>query len=170
MATAMVERAAVKADNGENLRLELRKVIKAKRARVFEAWTKPEVIRHWFGPRNMVVTEVSSDLRVGGAYRIEMRGALEASMAERPNESMEHRAGATGVYTEIVPDERIAFTWRGDWRPEEETLVTVTLRDVEGGTEVTLVHEGFVTAESRQGHEHGWTGSLEKLSGVLEAV
>ena len=118
MATAMVERAAVKADNGENLRLELRKVIKAKRARVFEAWTKPEVIRHWFGPRNMVVTEVSSDLRVGGSYRIEMRGALEARLAERPNESMGYRAGATGVYTEIVTDERIAFTWRGDWHPE----------------------------------------------------
>lgn len=162
MATATVEKTATMTDNGEVLRLELRKVIRAKRARVFEAWTKPEVIRHWFGPRNMVVTEVTNDLRVGGSYRIVMRGALPASEAQRPNESEDHRAEATGVYTEIVPDERIAFTWRGCWTAEE-SRVTVTLRDVEGGTEVTLLHEGFLTAESMQGHEHGWTGSLEKL-------
>ncbi|MHB1794858.1 MAG: SRPBCC family protein [Acidobacteriaceae bacterium] len=136
----------------ENLKLQVSRVIHAKRSRVYDAWTKPELIQQWFGPENMTVASASTELRVGGAYRIEMQSSR----------------AATGVYKKIVPNELLCFTWRGDWNPSEETLVTVAFKDVEGGTEVTLAHERFATAESMGKHEHGWNGSLAKLATLCE--
>lgn len=168
MATAMVDRkAAGEQGRGEGSRLEIRRVIRAKRERVYDAWTRPELIERWFAPGNMTVPSATCDLREGGKYRIEMQGALEAWMAERPNEDRSYRTAASGRYVRIVPNELLVFTWKGDWNPEE-TLVTVSLRDVEGGTELSLTHERFGTESSRDRHQHGWTGSTEKLARVLE--
>jgi uncharacterized protein YndB with AHSA1/START domain len=144
------------------LRLEVRKVIRASRERVFEAWTKPEVLAKWFGPADMVSEEVSVDLRVGGAHRIAMKRCAPG------REGAPDVAVATGVYREIVPPEKVSFSWKGNWNPGEETLVTVLLKDVADGTEVTLVHERFGSTESMSGHEHGWVGSMAKLAALLE--
>ena len=151
------------------IRIEVSKVIRAKRERVFEAWTKPEVIRQWFGPEGRRAREVKSDLRVGGAWSIDMDAAGTGSCAGAGGERAEGRApGASGVYREIVPNELLSFTWRGNWVPDEETLVTVRLKDVDGGTEVVIVHERFLTDQSARGHEQGWVGSLGKLARMLE--
>jgi uncharacterized protein YndB with AHSA1/START domain len=144
-----------KVDN--NLKLEITRVIKTNRARVFDAWTRPEMLHQWFGSGKMTVSNASVDLRVGGAYSIEVQGSSDGT-------DMNRRAKATGIYKKIVPDELLAFTWRGDWEPNEETLVTVQLRDVAEGTELTLTHERFATEKSRSGHEQGWTSSLDKLA------
>lgn len=145
----------------EDLKLEITKVIKANRARVFDAWTKPEMLHQWFGPGSMTVANASVDLRVGGAYSVELQGSPDGK-------EMNRRASATGVYKKIVPNELLCFTWHGDWEPSEETLVTAVFKDVAEGTEVTLTHERFATAKSRSGHEQGWTSSLEKLARFLE--
>lgn len=169
MATAMVEQRVMGAQTfGERPKLEMRRVIRAKRERVWDAWTRPELIERWFAPGNMTVPSATADVREGGEYRIEMQGALEACMAERPNEDRSYRTAASGRYVRVVPHELLVFTWRGDWDPEEETLVTVALKDVEGGTELCLTHERFATELSRDKHRHGWMGSTEKLAGVLE--
>lgn len=169
MATTMNEvRGSEIVEQGSAARLEVRRVIRAKRERVWDAWTKPELVERWFAPGNMTVPSARCNLREGGEYRIEMQGALEACMAERPNEDRSYRTAASGKYITIVPNEMLVFTWKGDWDPEEETLVTVALKDVEGGTELLLTHERFQTEGSRDRHRHGWMGSTEKLAEVLE--
>lgn len=166
MATTM-EPTALNEGIGEGLKLQVSKAIRASRERVFEAWTKPEVMRQWFGPANMEAQEVTNDLRVGGSYRVAMRACEER--AER--KEMGGISIATGVYREIVPNERVSFTWNGNWAPGEESLVTVTLKDLPGGvfgTEVTITHERFLTTASMSGHEQGWMGSMIKLASYLE--
>jgi uncharacterized protein YndB with AHSA1/START domain len=142
---------------GNNLKLEITQVIRANRARVFDAWTRPEMLRQWFGPGKMTVADANLDLRVGGAYGIAMLGSPDGK-------DMDRQVRVAGVYKKIVPNELLVFTWRGDWEPNEETLVTIAFRDVPEGTELTLTHERFATLKSRGGHEQGWTSLLDKLA------
>ncbi len=152
----------------QNLTLQVRRVIKGSRQRVFEAWTNPELLKQWFGPAALTVAQVSSDLKVGGAYRIEMEG-VSANCVTPDNKTVgERRPVATGKYTEIIPYDRLRFTWRGDWGEVEDTLVTVEFKDVPGGTEVLLTHTNFATPEMKQGHNIGWTESFEKLAKFIE--
>jgi len=139
--------------------LQVTRIIAAKREAVWRAWTDPKTMNQWFRPGpdfETFVTEI--DLRVGGRYRNGMRNI------EKGEEHI-----ATGVYREIRPKERLAFTWswegsKGDGATE--TLVTIDLRDVEGGTELVLTHTLFPTDSMRDHHEQGWgacLGSLEKF-------
>lgn len=150
-------------DVNSNLKLQLSRVIKAPRTRVYDAWTKPELMQSWFCPGNMIVPKAETDLRPGGSYRVEMQGSIDACEGSPADVDMSHKAVATGIYEKIVPNELLSFTWRGDWDASEVTLVTVEFRDVEGGTEVNLTHERFTSAESRNKHQHGWEGCLQKL-------
>ena len=148
----MSEQAAVQEqETREDLKLEIRRVIKARRSRVFESWTTPELMQQWFAPSGMRVANASADLRVGGEYRVEIRGVDDAEYV------------ATGVYRKIIPNELLSFTWDNGCDPGKETLVTITFRDFEHGTELILTHERFSSAEAAARHEHGWTGCLDKL-------
>jgi uncharacterized protein YndB with AHSA1/START domain len=151
----------------KSLKLELTRVIKASRQRVFDALTRPEYVRQWFGPKEKMISNAEADPRVDGSYKLEMRGVEGAGVVNGID--LGRSSVVSGRYVTVVPHELLVFTWRGDWNPEEETLVTVALRDVEGGTEVKLTHERFLTETSRAQHEHGWTGSLEKLERFAEA-
>ena len=150
------------------LMLSQTRVIRAPRERVYEAWTNPEIMMKWMGPSTMRCPKVSLDVRVGGAYRIAFESNDAPARAE--GESCDTGASAAvGHYTRIVPNELLQFTWASNWQPGEETVVTVMLKDVPGGTELTLVHENFLTETSRDGHNTGWAGSFEKLAALLEA-
>jgi uncharacterized protein YndB with AHSA1/START domain len=96
------------------------------------------------------------DLRVGGRYRIHMRG---------PDGTEFH---ASGIYREIEPPRRLVYTWTAETTPDvRDSVVTVEFHARGGGTEVVLRHEGLPTEESRERHGEGWNGCLEKLAGVL---
>lgn len=169
METRTVECETVQQQNaGENLKLEVKRVIQASRQRVFDAWTRPEMIRQWFGPGNKVIKDASADARVGGAYRIAMDG--ESCDAKEGEIDMSRGSVVTGRYTRVEPYDVLAFTWKGDWDLEEETQVTITLKDVDGGTELTLVQERFMTQDSRDKHGMGWSGSLLKLERFVEGA
>lgn len=155
-------------ENPQALTLQLRRVIKGSRQRVFEAWTRPELLRQWFGPAARTVAEVSCDLRVNGAFRIRMSGEAGSCVPLPEAGAPPRQAVATGRYTEIVPYERLSFTWRGDWGDMEDTLVTLEFNEVPGGTEVVLTHRNFATREMVEGHNKGWTESLEKLARFIE--
>lgn len=111
----------------------------APRELVYRAWTDPDQLQ-WFGDTGVPTDRhrTTVDLRVGGAWRIDMV------------ESPDHRYTTGGVYREIVPPERLVFTWgaAGGWpdldpaRPDDNPVVTVTLEPVDDGTEMT-VHFGF---------------------------
>jgi uncharacterized protein YndB with AHSA1/START domain len=126
--------------------------------KVYRAWIDPEALRQWFGPSDegrIIVSE--TDPRVGGRYRIVM---------QMPS-GEQHRVG--GVYREIVPNEKLVFTWAWESTPERQSLVTVKLKRAGDGTDMTLIHEQFFDDAARDRHQHGWTGSFERLGRYLSA-
>jgi uncharacterized protein YndB with AHSA1/START domain len=137
--------------------LTLKRRLNAPPAKVYAAWTDPEKIARWFGPASAKAgtEQASVDARVGGRYRI--------SFTMENGEYYE----VGGVYREIVPNERLAFSWAWHSTPERESLVTVSLKPDGEGTLLTLHHEQFVDQAARDGHERGWSGLLDKLEKYL---
>ena len=145
----------------ENLRLEIKRLIKAPRERVFEAWTNAEQLKKWFGPdEDIVVPQTKVDLRTGGKYRIQMK---------MPDGEFHT---AAGTYREVKPPERLVFTWaweKGGSEPDfgevEPSEMLITLEFLPRGkqTELVFTQENFASVESRDRHEHGWSGCFDKL-------
>lgn len=140
------------------LSVRVSRVVAGDPARVFAAWTRPELLRQWSCPEGAEVEDAQVDLRVGGAYRIRMT-------SERGVHT------AFGTYREITPSSRLVYTW--DWEEAEfavgETLVTVEFAKARGGTQVVLTHERLPDEEARQGHGEGWESCfnrLERLQGA----
>jgi uncharacterized protein YndB with AHSA1/START domain len=131
--------------------LTLVKRIKAPPARVWDAWTRPEIMVLWFGPHHTRAEEAEADLRVGGAFRVALR------------EDNGQRHEANGRYTEIAPKERLVFDWHWTSIPERVSRVTVVFRVIPEGTEVTLTHDRFADQATATRHTRGWTESLERL-------
>jgi uncharacterized protein YndB with AHSA1/START domain len=69
----------------------------------------------------------------------------------------------TGAYREVLPPERLVFTWKWENAPEEESLVTLELYDRGGKTDLALRHELLASAETREEHKKGWAGCLDHL-------
>jgi len=107
----------------------------------------------WFGPSATVAGSVRAevDVRSGGRYRMN----FQTDDGER------HEVG--GVYREVMPGTRLVFTWAWHSTPERESLVTVTIAADGDGSLLTLHHEQFFDQKARDGHERGWTGTLDKL-------
>lgn len=136
--------------------LTLKRHYPASIERVYRAWVDPEALKRWFGPSDegrIIVSE--TDPKVGGRYRI----VLEMPSGER------HRV--SGIYREVVPNERLVFTWAWESTPERQSLVTVTFTRSGDGTDMTLIHEQFFDEGARDRHEHGWTGTFERLEKYL---
>ena len=72
-----------------------------------------------------------------------------------------HEVG--GIYREVVPNEKLVFTWAWHTMKERESQVTVTIKRDGNGSILTLLHEKFADEAARDGHQRGWTGSLDKL-------
>ncbi|HSR80265.1 MAG TPA: SRPBCC domain-containing protein [Hyphomicrobiaceae bacterium] len=112
---------------------------------------------HWFGPSETQDGSVKAemDVRAGGRYRISFKS----------QDGEYHEVG--GVYREVVPDSRLVFTWAWHSTPERQSLVTLTVAEDGDGTVLTLNHEQFFDEKARDGHQRGWTGTLEKLDRYL---
>jgi len=136
--------------------LTIKRRFKAPAAQVFAAWTDPEKMSHWMGPTNVLRVEAECDLRVGGHYHIKM---------VVPDD--EH--DVSGVYREVVPNEKLVFTWAWKSTPERESLVTVTLKPDGDGTIMTLLHEQFFDEDARDNHNKGWTSIMDRHGQYLEA-
>ena len=134
--------------------LTLKRRYNAPPAKVFAAWTEPEKLARWFGPEGITNVQAELDLRVGGRYRI---------TAESPGDTHE----VSGVYREVVTNEKVVFTWAWKSTPERESLVTVLLKADGGGTLLTLTHDQFFDEGARDRHQQGWTGALDKLEKFL---
>lgn len=145
-----------------SLTLLLSRVIRAPRPRVFQAFSSIEELKKWFGPENCAVVDGQVDFRRGGAYRLAMHTS-DFGPAE-----------LTGIYEEIVPDERLRLTWiwrknpaMNDWGAMK---VTIEFADHRDGTLVTIQHDGLLNEQVRDGHNHGWNESFHKLSGCCAVV
>jgi len=104
------------------------------------------------------VVLAESDARVGGRYRIVVR----------PPDGEEH--DVSGTYREVVPDEKLVFTWAWRTTPERESLVTVELTPDGDGTLLTLTHERFYDEAARDRHQAGWGVILDRLTQELSAL
>ena len=166
MATTTMANPQVVSNPAENLKVQLSRVIRASRQRVFDAWTRPENIRQWFGP-NRTIANLEADARRDGAYLIELKGGpCDSTHAEADTTS---NVVISGRYIKVDPYDLLSFTWASNLDPTEETLVTVTFKDVTEGTELTLTHERFATELSRQRHEMGWVGGIASLKTFAES-
>jgi uncharacterized protein YndB with AHSA1/START domain len=137
--------------------LTLERMVRAPPARVWEAWTRPEVLAQWFGPHHTQVEHAETDLRIGGRFRV----VLREDNGER------HEIG--GSYAEMEPERRLVFSWVWATMPERVSRVSVTLRPVPEGTALTLRHDRFADAATAQRHTRGWTESLERLAARFAA-
>jgi uncharacterized protein YndB with AHSA1/START domain len=134
------------------------RVFDAPRHVVWDAFTKPELLKRWFGPRgwSLVVCEV--DLRVGGGFRFVLRGPGGKDM------------GMRGVYREIVPPERSVHMESFDDYPGE-SQVTAAFVEEEGKT--TLIATVLYPSKEirdiviQTGMEHGAAESYDKLAELL---
>ncbi len=135
--------------------LTLKRRLNAPAEKVYAAWTDPQKIVRWFGPDAGPVTKAEIDLRVGGSFDI----GFHTENGEY------HQVG--GVYREVVPNEKLVFTWAWHTMKERESLVTVTIKRDGEGSLLTLHHEKFFDEAARDGHEGGWTGTLNKLEALF---
>ena len=131
--------------------LMLRRTFAADIDRLFDALTQPDAIREWFGPGSFRVRHAAADLRVGGAWVIEM---------ESP-EGNAHDVG--GEYLEIDRPRMVAFSWAWANEPSEVSHVRYTLTPADDGTTLTLTHSRLPSENSRNLHAQGWNGSLDNL-------
>jgi uncharacterized protein YndB with AHSA1/START domain len=135
-------------------KLVVRKMIPASREEVFDSWTDPHSMAVWMCPGNTVRAEAELDVRVGGKFRILMKGDCE---------EFDH----TGVYRVIERPSKLAFTWISRATANQETLVTIELFTRGKQTELVLTHEGLPSADAISRHGGGWTSIVEKLAGSL---
>lgn len=124
-----------------DLELVMAREFTAPRSLVFDAWTKPELLKRWLGVRagwTMPICEI--DLRVGGKYRWVWR-----------KDSKDLEMTVRGVYREIVAPERIVCTENFDdpWYPGE-ALDTCTFEEQDGKT-ISKIVMRFETKEGRDG-------------------
>jgi uncharacterized protein YndB with AHSA1/START domain len=131
--------------------LTVKRRFKAPPATVFAAWTDPEKLKRWMGPGPVRVIEAKTDARPGGQYRWHMQSP----------EGHDH--DVSGVYREVVANEKLVFTWAWKSSPEQETVVTVLFMPDGDGTLLTLTHEQFGSDDARNSHRQGWDGALDKL-------
>lgn len=146
------------------------RIFDAPRKLIWKAWTDPEMLKKWWGPKGFTTPFCKIDLRVGGVYHNCMRSPEEKDY------------WSTGVYREIVPLERIVCTdsfadKEGNVVPAThygvsadfplEMLITATFEEIEGKTKLTLRHAGIPSGKDYYNCKAGWNESLDKLADYL---
>ena len=141
--------------------LRLSRVFDAPRELVFRLWTNPAHLARWWGPKHHPAESISMDPRPGGAWSAVLR-STETGKALRHG----------GIIREIEPPGRLAFTftWENHDGEPLESLVTITLADQDGRTAMHLHQIPFHSAESRDGHNEGWSSAFDRLEEHLAAA
>ena len=134
--------------------LEIKRFINAPRTRVYAAWTDPAQLKEWFGPVWVRTCELIAEPRVGGKFRWDVINCEGKEVTIQ------------GEYREIVPGEKIVFTWKhcdDELWENQISAVTVEFSDRNSGTELQLKHEELPGDESRNDHKRGWNSVLDRL-------
>jgi uncharacterized protein YndB with AHSA1/START domain len=128
-------------------------------ALVFDVFTKPEHVRHWFAPFTCEVTTCLIDLRVGGGYHI-------VFVTEDGTE-----CSFRGTYSEVDPPTRTVATWLFEGWPDADAVESVDLQETDGVTKLTMT----LTFSDQAGRDHmtkhdGQEDSLDKLEDYLRSL
>lgn len=137
----------------DELTLEIKRELPAAPAVVFRAFTTPEELAKWWGPKGFTAPSLEFNPRIGDSYRIEMK----------PPEGDPFYL--TGEFRELDPPRQLAFTfvWEDPDPDDVETLVELSFRELGESTEVVLTQRAFKTEARRELHRNGWTDSFDKL-------
>lgn len=142
--------------------IAFRRFVKAPPALVFAAWTDPEHLPHWWGPRRLELVVCEIDLRVGGGYRF----------VSRAPDGQEF--GFHGEYREIQPPHRLVSTFVYEGAPDHEALDTATFEALEGGTVISgiSIHDSVASRDAHvaAGMEGGMSESYERLDEWLASL
>jgi uncharacterized protein YndB with AHSA1/START domain len=152
--------------------IRIERAFDAPRELVFAAWTKPEYLLQWYAPRGCTIRFVELDVRPGGRFHSCIRNPSFGD------------CWCVGVYREIVRPERIVYTLATadsagneiepakaghDPRWPRETLVTVTLEEVRGGTKLTLEQNVLESLAKDTGAHPSWLEMLDRLATLVAA-
>jgi uncharacterized protein YndB with AHSA1/START domain len=135
--------------------LTLVRRIKASPQTVFAAFVEPAHILKWWGPDAGPTLLAETDVRVGGRFRV----VFETLDGER------HENG--GEYLEIDPPARLVMAWWWASTSERRSRVTVSIRPINSGSELTVRHEMLFDEAARDSHLWGWNGALDKLERLV---
>ncbi len=143
-----------------NLEIVITRIFEAPRELVFKTFTDPNLIPKWWGPRGSTTTIDKMELRPGGVWRFVNRGPGGNEYA------------FNGVYREIVPPERLVYTFEFEGMPGHIQLETVTFEEHDGKTKATNTVR-YWTVEDRDwmlksGMEKGAAETLDRLADVLD--
>ena len=137
---------------GADMRLELRRRIAASPERLYSAWTTPEQLLAWWGPRGVRCIQAEVELHVGGRYRL-------------GNQLPDGRVlFIVGEFLAIEPPNRLVYTWSIEAEVAQAELVTVSFNQHGAETEVVVVHERIRDRATRDEHVAGWNGCLDGLA------
>ena len=147
--------------NESELEIVLEREIAAPRELLWKAYTTPEYIERWWGPRKYQTVVVELDLRVGGRWRYLNRA-----------EGKEHPF--TGVFQEIVKPERLVTTFIYDVEGARDFpgLDIAIFEDLGGGRTNLITKSKFPSLEALQqavnsGMESGWVETLDRLEELV---
>lgn len=137
--------------------IRLHRVIAAKPEKIFRAFIEPDAIASWLPPYGYLCTVHELDAKVGGSHKMSFR-----------NFTTGHGHGFGGTYLEFVPGERLVYTDKfDDANLPGEMKVTVVLKAVSVGTEVTITQEGVPDIIPAEACYLGWQDSLHKLTKLV---
>jgi uncharacterized protein YndB with AHSA1/START domain len=146
--------------------LSISRIFDAPRDLVYEAFTDPEHAKHWMGPRGFTATYFEQDARPGGRWRACLHQTGEWQGQSYPD------LWQGGVFKEIVPPERVVYTfaWEGQGgQPTRETLITITFTELEDDrTQMDFHQEFFDTIGQRDGHNQGWNSTFDRLNDYVK--
>jgi len=154
---------SAKAAPASDRELVLTRLIVAPRAKVFRAWTEPELLKQWFAPLPWTTPAAELDVRPGGANLIVMR---DPSGKDFPNR---------GVYLEVVKNERLVVTdaYTKAWEPSEKPFITAILTfENEGGKTRYTARARHWSVADRETHEkmgfhEGWGQCTDQLAALV---
>jgi uncharacterized protein YndB with AHSA1/START domain len=139
--------------------VKLHRVLRAPPERVYRAFLNPEAMAKWLPPNGFTGKVHSMDAKVGGSYRMSFTNFTSGTS---------HSFG--GTYRELTPHERIRYTDKfEDPGLPGEMQVTVSLKKVSFGTELTIVQEGLPAVIPLEACYLGWQESLTLLAKLVEA-
>ena len=138
--------------------VRLHRVFATRPEKLYRAFLEPDAVASWLPPFGFTCTVHELDARVGGRHRMSFRNFTTGTS---------HSFG--GTYRELVPGERIVYTDAfDDPNLPGEMTVTVTLRPVQVGTEMTAVQDNIPDVIPVEACYLGWQESLRKLARLVE--
>ena len=140
--------------NSAETTLHITRTYKASAQRVFEAWTRPELMNQWMAPDPAMKCDVRAEARAGGEYAVDMHTADGVRTA-------------SGKYVEYDPYSRLAMSWSWDNSATADTLITIDLTEEDGVTTMSFTHSKFQDSSARDAHNEGWTGSFARLDALM---